>query len=139
MKCMTHYQKIKSKRTQALSCFRCDQRYKCTNSCCPGFTISPNAPCTVCGKSISKVFSLQTTQTGMDTKHFEQIGNKRRIIGISVGVSDNFSCSFPMAVVSLGKSHVFDAKEKTCTIKSTSISFGAYVHGTCCLRLFTFR
>ena len=66
---------------------------------------------------------------GMEKKHYEQIGNKRRVIGISIDLSDNFACSFPMAIVSLGKAHVFDAKEKLCTIRSKSISFGANVHG----------
>nr|CDS22080.1 sentrin specific protease 7 [Echinococcus granulosus] len=107
---------------------RYEQRYKCKAPCCSGFTYSLDTPCTLCGKPVSVSGASEMIQVATERKHVEQVGSKRRLMEISVSVSDN-SCTFPLAVVSLGKANVYDAKEKLCTITSRSISFGANVHG----------
>ncbi|VDM18133.1 unnamed protein product [Hydatigera taeniaeformis] len=106
-----------------------DQRYKCKAPCCSGFSYSLGAPCTLCGRLISVSGSSESSQVVSERHHVEQVGTKRRLIEISVSISDS-PCTFPLAVVSLGKTSVFDAKENLCTITSKSISFGANVHGS---------
>lgn len=128
MNYMMHYRKIKGNAVHGCFYYRRDQKYKCKAPCCSGFTYSLDAPCTLCGKPVSVSGASEIAQVATERRRIEQIGSKRRLIEISVSISDN-SCTFPLAVVSLGKTSVFDATEKLCTITSKSISFGANVHG----------
>ncbi|KAL5105440.1 Sentrin-specific protease 7 [Taenia crassiceps] len=97
-----------------------NKRYKCKAPCCSGFTYSLDAPCTLCGKPVSMSGASEITPITAERRHMEQVGSKRRLVEISVSISDN-SCTFPLAVVSLGKTSVFDAKEKLCTITSVFV------------------
>lgn len=56
-----------------------------------------------------------------ETTHIEQIGNKKRIIEISLG---DGSLVFPMKLLSFGKVRIFDGKNQTCTIANKTITFG---------------
>lgn len=93
----------------------------------PGIS-SVSESCSAYGKQYSSVVANATQMTSENTR-IEQIGHKKRIVDIASGTSSSANLVFPLAVISLGKAQLFDAKDRFCSITSRSISFGANVYG----------
>ncbi len=101
--------------------------FNCSTSNCSGFSYAPDVACTVCGETISNNTKMEKEVN--HELHVEQVGVKKRIIEKHESTLNSTQHAYPLVIVSLGKSHVFDARQKPCIITADSLAFGATCQG----------